>query len=154
MKVRRRIRPFCRGIAAQCRLLPCCCSEAASGGVRVHRHAPEGGLRLWFDDGSLRGLRTKPWDFDSACIAVMVGNGDSKAIAHSCRAMGAPIVWVRHNGTVDWWMQHAGQPTLFASKPVQEFRALVKEHKDKLDPVSVYRGKTIGAWISPGTRLC
>ncbi len=40
-------------------------------------------------------------------------------------------------------MQHAGQPTLFASKPVQEFRALVKEHKDKLDPVSVYRGKTI-----------
>jgi type I restriction-modification system DNA methylase subunit len=91
----------------------------------------------------LVGFATKPWDFDSACIAVMMGNGDSEKTAHSCRGMGAPIVWVQHNGTVDWWMQHAAQPTLFARRPVQEFRALVQQHKDKLDPVSVYRGKTI-----------
>jgi type I restriction-modification system DNA methylase subunit len=91
----------------------------------------------------LVGFATKPWDFDSACIAVMVGNGDSEKTAHSCRGMGAPIVWVQHNGTVDWWMQHAAQPELFESTPVQEFGALVKRHKHKLDPVSVYRGKTI-----------
>ncbi len=89
------------------------------------------------------GFATKPWDFDSACIAVMVSNGDSEATARSCREMGAPIVWVRRNGTVDWWMQHAAQPTLFASTPAQDFAALVQEHKDRLDPVSVYRGKTI-----------
>lgn len=91
----------------------------------------------------LVGFATKPWDFDSACIAVMVGNGDSEATAKSCRGMGAPIVWVRRNGTVDWWMQHDQKPTLFASKPVTEFAAFVREHKDRLDPVSVYRGKTI-----------
>lgn len=91
----------------------------------------------------LVGFATKPWDFDSACIAVMVGNGDSEATAKSCRGMGAPIVWVRRNGTVDWWMQHDQKPTLFASKSVTEFATFVREHKDRLDPVSVYRGKTI-----------
>jgi len=57
--------------------------------------------------------------------------------------MGAPIVWVSNNGTVDWWTQHGAGPTLFASAPIQEFAALVHLHKAKLDPVSVYRGKTI-----------
>ena len=91
----------------------------------------------------LVGFATKPWDFDSACIAVMLGNGDSESTARSCREMGAPIVWVQHNGTVDWWMQHAERPSLFASTPVQEFTSLVRKHKDRLDPASVYRGKTI-----------
>ncbi|MBI3823760.1 MAG: N-6 DNA methylase [Planctomycetes bacterium] len=89
------------------------------------------------------GFATKPWDFDSACIAVMVGNGDSEATARSCRGMGAPIVWVNRNSTVDWWVQHAGQPKLFESKPADEFPAFVRTHKNHLDPVSVYRGKTI-----------
>ncbi len=89
------------------------------------------------------GFATKPWDFDSACIAVMVSNGDSEATARSCRGMGAPIVWVSNNGTVDWWMQHGNGPSLFASKPIQEFGALVHLHKAELSPVSVYRGKTM-----------
>jgi N-6 DNA methylase len=89
------------------------------------------------------GFAAKPWDFDSACIAVMAGNGDSEATARSCREMGAPIVWVTNNGTVDWWMQHGAGPTLFASKPIQEFAALVQQHKTDLDPLNVYRGKTI-----------
>jgi hypothetical protein len=89
------------------------------------------------------GFATKPWDFDSACIAVMVGNGGSEAAARSCREMGAPIVWVSNDDTVDWWMQHSTGPTLFESAPSQEFAALVRRHKSKLDPVSVYRGKTI-----------
>jgi len=91
----------------------------------------------------LVGFATKPWDFDSACIAVTMGNGDSEAAARSCRGLGAPIVWVSHNATLDWWVQHAGQPTLFASKPVREFTAFVRQHRAKLDPGSVYRGKTL-----------
>lgn len=89
------------------------------------------------------GFATKPWDFDSACIAVMVSDGDSKATAHSCRGMGAPIVWVQHNGTVDWWMLHDVGPTLYKSRPAQKFAELVHQHKDQLDPARVYRGKTI-----------
>jgi len=89
------------------------------------------------------GFATKPWDFDSACIAVMAGDGNSEATARSCRGLGAPIVWVSNNGKVDWWQQHGAGPTLFASAPSQEFAALVHRHKANLDPVSVYRGKTI-----------
>lgn len=91
----------------------------------------------------LVGFATKPWDFDSACIAVMEGNGDSEAIVQSCRGMGAPIVWVRNNGAVDWWMQRPAKPHLFISKPEREFATLVRRNKDKLNPASVYRGKTI-----------
>jgi N-6 DNA methylase len=89
------------------------------------------------------GFATKPWDFDSACIAVIAGNGDSEAAARHCRGLGAPIVWVSNNSTVDWWMQHGAGPTLFASKPIREFPALVRQHKTKLEPATVYRGKTI-----------
>jgi type I restriction-modification system DNA methylase subunit len=89
------------------------------------------------------GFVAKPWDFDSACVAVVAGDGDSEAVARSCRGMGAPIVWVSNNGTVDWWAQHGTGPTLFASKPLREFAALVQRYKAKLDPVTVYRGKTI-----------
>lgn len=91
----------------------------------------------------LAGFATKPWDFDSACVAVMTTDGDPEATARSCREMGAPVVWVWHNGTVDWWMQHAGRPTRFESRPVQQFAAFVRQHRNELDPVSVYRGKTI-----------
>lgn len=91
----------------------------------------------------LVGFATKPWDFDSACIAVAATNGDSKATARSCRDIGAPIVWVPHHGIVEWWVQHSAEPVLFASKPLAEFRAFVGEHKAQLSPLSVYRGKTI-----------
>ena len=89
------------------------------------------------------GFATKPWDFDSACIAVMAGNGNSEATARSCREMGAPIIWVSNNGTVDWWTQHGAGPTRFASASIQEFPALVHRYKAKLDPLSIYRGKTL-----------
>lgn len=89
------------------------------------------------------GFATKPWDFDSACIAVMAGSGNSEATARSCRDMGAPIVWVSNNGTVDWWIQHGAGPTRFASASIQEFPALVHQYQAKLDPLSIYRGKTL-----------
>lgn len=112
--------------------------ECGYTGARLGEDYPYGAITL-----PLIGFAAGPWDFDSACIAVINGNGDSGATARSCRGLGAPIVWVRNNGTIDWWVQRVGEPTLFASKPVQEFKPLVKQQKDKLDPGSVYRGKTI-----------
>jgi type I restriction-modification system DNA methylase subunit len=86
---------------------------------------------------------TKPWDFDSACIAVVPGSGDPKQSVQSCRDLGAPVVWVPHNGSVDWWVQKSPEPVRFASKPPDQFKQLVLEHNADLSPVSVYRGKTI-----------
>lgn len=91
----------------------------------------------------LVGFATKPWDFDSACIAVVDGNGQPEAAVRGCRGLGAPVVWVRHNGTVDWWKQHGTTPILFESRPLQEFPALVRQHREELGPASIYRGKTI-----------
>ena len=92
----------------------------------------------------LVGFAGKPWDFDSACIAVLDGNGDTEQAVRSCYDLAAPVVWVRHNGSVDWWVQHKTTPVLFESRPVSDFPALVRKHKAQLDPASIYRGKTIG----------
>jgi hypothetical protein len=91
----------------------------------------------------LVGFATKPLDFDSACVAVISNSPDSVASARSCRNLGAPVVWVEHDGRVDWWMQRAAEPTLFASEPLSRFVPYVRRHKQKLNPVAVYRGKTI-----------
>jgi hypothetical protein len=91
----------------------------------------------------LVGFATKPWDFDSACIAVVDSNGESETAAQSCRALGAPIVWVQHNGTVEWWTQHGTKPTHFATHSIPDFATFVRERRSQLDPLSVYRGKTL-----------
>lgn len=98
----------------------------------------------------LVGFAGKPWDSRSACIAVVDGNGNPRAAAASCRELGAPIVWVRHNGTVDWWTQHDKTPSRFDSRPVAEFPKLVQQHKSDLSPTEVYRLKTLGRL--PGAR--
>ena len=91
----------------------------------------------------LAGFASEPLDFDSACIAVVDGNGNPEFAARSCRNLGSPVVWVHNGKIVDWWMQHDGAPTCYASKPVNEFTALVRDHREQLGPGSIYRGKTI-----------
>ena len=91
----------------------------------------------------LVGFATKPWDFDSACIAVMVGNGNSETNARSCRGMGAHHrmgAEQRHRGLVDAArcpadpVQVNADPRLRGTRPTAQGR---------LNPVSLYRGKTI-----------
>lgn len=92
----------------------------------------------------LVGFASKPWDFDSACIAVVDATGRPEDAVMKCRQLGAPIVWVRHNAAVEWWIQHSTTPTLFDSKPLGQFRTLVRQHKIDLSPESVYRAKVLG----------
>ena len=92
----------------------------------------------------LVGFATKPWDFDSACIAVVETDGQPEEAVGACRELGAPIVWVRHNGTADWWVQRDTIPTRFDSKPIDQFVTLVRRYKDDLHPLSVYRAKALG----------
>ena len=98
----------------------------------------------------LVGFAGKPWDSRSACIAVIDGNGNPEAAAASCRELGAPIVWVRHNGTVEWWTQHDKTPSQFDSRPVARFPELVERYRSDLRPEEVYRLKTLGRL--PGAR--
>lgn len=87
---------------------------------------------------------SKPWDFDSACIAVVETTGEPEKAARACWQLGTPIVWVQHERTVDWWTQHSTGPALFDSRPFNRFPALVRQHKTDLSPASVYRAKVLG----------
>lgn len=112
--------------------------ECGYSGSRLALNYNLNGLSL-----PLVGFASKPWDFDSSCIAVVDSDRDTKQAVRSCYDLAAPVVWVRHNGTVEWWVQHPSEPTLFGSRPVNDFPALVQQHKAQLDPISIYRGKTI-----------
>ncbi|HSW01079.1 MAG TPA: N-6 DNA methylase [Sedimentisphaerales bacterium] len=101
-------------------------------------------FRVGDDVFPLVGFASKPWDFDSACIAVTAASDKSEDAVKACRQLGAPIVWVWRNGTVEWWTQHSTTPTLFDSRPVDQFAALIREHKADLLPESVYRAKVLG----------
>lgn len=112
--------------------------ECGYRGSRLATNYPLNGAWL-----PLVGFAGKPWDFESACIAVVDAKGNPEQAVRSCYDLAAPVVWVRHNGSVDWWIQHAVNPARFESLPINDFAALVRRYKDKLDPASIYRGKTI-----------
>jgi type I restriction-modification system DNA methylase subunit len=90
------------------------------------------------------GFASKPWDFDSACIVITAASDKPEDAVRTCRQLGAPVVWVCRNGTVEWWTQHSTTPTLFDSRPLGQFDALVRQHKANLLPESIYRAKTLG----------
>lgn len=100
----------------------------------------------------LVGFASSERDMDSACIAVVDGGTDPVAAVRSCYELAAPVVWVRHNGSVDWWIQKQNAPVRFQSTPVGQFAALVRQYKDKLDPISIYQGRTL-ARINPAKQL-
>lgn len=102
------------------------------------------GFTVGDDKYPLVGFAGKPWDFDSACVAVVDATGSLEDAVLKCRQLGAPVVWVHRKGSVDWWIQRSRMPTLFGSKPLGQFPALVRQHKSDLLPESVYRAKVLG----------
>jgi hypothetical protein len=121
--------------------------ECGYTGTRLQPRYKLGGFEI-----PLVGFATSERDMDSACIAVVDGGSNPLAAVKACYELAAPVVWVRHNGTVDWWIQRHGTPTRFESKPAAEFAALVRQHKDRLDPISIYQGRTL-ARINPAKQL-
>jgi hypothetical protein len=98
----------------------------------------------------LVGFASKPWDFDSACVAVVQTTADPEEAVRGCRQLGAPVVWVLHDGTVDWWVQQSTTPRRFDTRAFNQFASLVRTHRSDLKPESVYRAKVLGRL--PGAR--
>lgn len=121
--------------------------ECGYTGARLQTNYRMGSVEI-----PLVGFATRERDMDSACIAVVDGGGDPVAAVRSCYELAAPVVWVRHNGSMDWWIQKQNTPVRFQSTPVGQFAALVRQYKDKLDPISIYQGRTL-ARINPAKQL-
>lgn len=100
----------------------------------------------------LVGFASSERDMDSACIAVVESTADPVAAVRSCYELAAPVVWVLHSGSVQWWIQRKDAPERFEPNFAGEFAALVRRHKNKLDPVSIYQGRTL-ARINPAKQL-
>ena len=92
----------------------------------------------------LVGFASKPWDFDSACIAVMETNGKPEDAVKACRQLGAPIVWVWQNGTVEWWTQHSTSPNAIWTLSRSANLPLGATAQGRPHPESVYRAKVLG----------
>jgi hypothetical protein len=121
--------------------------ECGYTGARLQANYQLGDLEI-----PLVGFASSERDMDSACIVAIDGGTDPEAAVRSCYELAAPVVWVRHNGSVDWWIQRPGKPERFDTKPVDQFPALVRKYKSKLDPLSIYQGRTL-ARINPAKQL-
>lgn len=121
--------------------------ECGYSGARLQTRYRMGDVEI-----PLVGFATRERDMDSACIAVVDGGADPITAVRSCYELAAPVVWVRHNGSAQWWIQKQDQPERFEPNFAGDFASLVRKYKDKLDPISIYQGRTL-ARINPAKQL-
>ena len=85
-----------------------------------------------------------PADSRSACVAVLSASGGPRAAVEACRPLGAPVVFVCFQDTLQWWKQGASAAELLESIPANDVERFFKSNIDKFSPEAVYRAKTWG----------
>ena len=92
----------------------------------------------------LVGFARKMPDARSACIAVLRGNGNPVQTVASCRALGAPVVFVFYRNELQWWSQEPAGPREIERLTPAQLDGFFTSHKKDFAPESVYRAKTLG----------
>ena len=92
----------------------------------------------------LVGFAQVPLDSRSACVAVLVASRDPRAAVEACRPLGAPVVFLCFNDTLQWWKQGAAAAEWIESVPAERIDAFFRSHQDDFSPDAVYRAKTLG----------
>ena len=85
-----------------------------------------------------------PTDSRSACIAVLTGSEQNHDLVRSCKALGAPIVFVCSGEALEWWKQGADSAALLERIPAIQIERFFHDHRFKFAPESVYRAKNWG----------
>jgi len=85
-----------------------------------------------------------PADARSACIAVLNIPSDPEQVVASYRAFAAPVVFVCHQGTLQWWKQEADRAKRIESVPNDRLEQFFQSHQDDFSPNAIYRAKTWG----------
>lgn len=85
-----------------------------------------------------------PTDSRSACVAVIGHTTDPRRAVESCRPLGAPIVFVCFENTLQWWKQGTRSADWLESIPAEKIPSFFKAHQDEFSPEAIYRAKTLG----------
>lgn len=84
-------------------------------------------------------------DSRTACVAVVEQVDDVRQVEDAvleCRELGAPIVFVRHEGRWLFWKQSQRAPELIRSISPDELETFFRESREALSPGAIYRAKT------------
>lgn len=85
-----------------------------------------------------------PTDSRSACIAVLSGSVHNDDLVRSCKALGAPVVFVCSGETLEWWKQGVDSPALLERISATQIERFFYDHRSKFAPDAVYRAKNWG----------
>ncbi len=92
----------------------------------------------------LVGFAQLPADSRSACVAVLSAMAHPREVVEAFRLVGAPLVFVCFQDTLQWWKQGAKSAEWLESIPAGQVDSFFKAHEDEFSPEAVYRAKTWG----------
>lgn len=101
---------------------------------------------LFGDDRTvpLVGFAQPPADSRSACVAVLSAASAPRLAVEACRPLGAPLVFVCFQDTLQWWKQGARSAEYLESIPANDFEPFFNRNLKNFSPEAVYRAKTWG----------
>ena len=92
----------------------------------------------------LAGFAHRPYDTRSACVAFLGAPEQVEASVAQCLPLGAPIVFIQRNGTLEWWVQAGQNPRLHDRIPVERIKNFFESKRKDFEPHRIYRAKTLG----------
>jgi len=93
---------------------------------------------------SLAAFAHLPIDARSACIAYDDKTDGAGEVVASYRDLGAPIVFLRQNGSLQWWAQRNDGPVCEEVTPFSGLDKFFSQRREDFSPESIYRAKTLG----------
>jgi hypothetical protein len=90
------------------------------------------------------GFAQSPPDSRSACVAVLSETSAPRSAVEACRSLGAPVVFVCFQDTLQWWKQGAQSPEYRESVPADNIHRFFEDNLGAFKPDAVYRAKTWG----------
>jgi hypothetical protein len=117
-------------------------------------------LRLDYRFGTRDSVKTvplaafahEPTDVRSACLAIIKSNGDPEIALREHRDLGAPVMFVCYEDSLQWWKQEPETPTRIHSINASALPRFFQEHQKDFAPHNIYRAKTRGRF-SPEYQL-
>src|ERR1035437_6109149 len=85
-----------------------------------------------------------PADSRSACVAVLSETSGPRSAVEACRPLGAPLVFVCFQDTLQWWKQGAQSAEFRESIPASNVDRFFQDNLLAFKPDAVYRAKTWG----------